>query len=559
MVSSIAFVGAGPTTLYTLKQLLDRAARPFDVTVFEAQPEPGMGTPYRPGWNDPAMLANIASIEIPPVEETLVEWMKRQPSLRLAALGVDPENIDDRTFYPRVALGQFFSDQFQALIARAKRADIGVSIRSSCRVMDAISNEDAIELHVRPQRGVPSTEQFDHVVLATGHQWPDAPEVAPGYFLSPYPSDALSRLPACRTGIRGSSLSAIDAVVALASNHGEFAVERDGALTYVASTGSDDFHMTMMSRKGLLPEADFYFPLPYEPLSICTAEAISNLIDTEDDLLEAAYALFKKELIAIDPGYSASIGLADLPLDDFSKAYFAARSQCDPFEWAERNLREAEENYARAHTVPWRYAILRMHEVLELIVPHLDDDEFERFMRCLSPVFTDDYATVPHESIRRLLALHRAGRLEVLAVGEDYTIDHSGTYGGAVLKKDGLRTHFPVFVEAMGQRALTAKDFPFPSLYRQGIVRDVSSDGRAKPSRGIAVDGEYHPVSDEIPEDQLFCLSLPFLMGRHPFVQGLTSAHGMGGVVAEKLASIVNDRPRPAFGGYARSGGEVRA
>ena len=48
-----------------------------------------------------------------------------------------------------------------------------------------------------------------------------------------------------------------------------------------------------------------------------------------------------------------------------------------------------------------------------------------------------------------------------------------------------------------------------------------------------------HPISDDIPEDQIFCLSLPFLMGRHPFIQGITSAHELGGVVGEKLAAAV--------------------
>jgi uncharacterized NAD(P)/FAD-binding protein YdhS len=70
---SIAFVGAGPTTIYTLNALLNHAVRPFFLTIFEEQSIAGRGTPYRPGWNDPAMLSNIASLEIPPLLETLVD------------------------------------------------------------------------------------------------------------------------------------------------------------------------------------------------------------------------------------------------------------------------------------------------------------------------------------------------------------------------------------------------------------------------------------------------------------------------------------------------------
>lgn len=541
---SVAFVGAGPTTIYTLKALIDAATGPFDLTIFEEQPEVGRGTPYRPGWNDPAMLSNIASIEIPPIEDTLVDWLRSQPAERLAQLGIAADQIGERVFYPRVALGEFFYDQLQALMARAERRGIGVEVRTSCRVLDAVSAADGMTLTIRSRRGAVVEARFDHVVLATGHQWPAEPEVRPGYFLSPWPASALHALPPTCVGIRGSSLTAIDAAVALAVTHGTF-VENGTRLIYKPAPDTEGFHMTMLSRKGLLPEADFYFPIPYEPLSICTAEAIERIVEAGENgeggnFLDQAFALFKAELAAADPDYAAQVQLETLDLEDFCDAYFAPRLAADPWQWAQDNLAETERNYARAHTVPWRYAVLRMHEVIELLVPHLDAADFKRFSRYFKPMFVDDYATVPHESIKRLLALHAAGKLAVMGLGEDYRIDsHSGDTG-AVLHVGGQAIHFPVFIEATGQRALSSGDFPFPSLCKQGIVRDAaaSADGKG-PSRGIAVDDAFHPVSDEIPEDQLFCLSLPFLMGRHPFIQGITSSHEMGLIVGEQLAEAI--------------------
>jgi len=67
MPLSIAFVGAGPTTIYTFCAFLREVSGKASVTIYEEQPRAGLGTPYRPGWNDPAMLSNIASIEIPPI------------------------------------------------------------------------------------------------------------------------------------------------------------------------------------------------------------------------------------------------------------------------------------------------------------------------------------------------------------------------------------------------------------------------------------------------------------------------------------------------------------
>ena len=406
-------------------------------------------------------------------------------------------------------------------------------------MVDAVSTHNGVILTVKPRRGDTFEQRFDHVVLATGHQWPAEPEVRPGYFLSPWPASALEDVPACKIGIRGSSLSAIDAAVALAVRHGAF-VEQGDRIAYVPAPETEHFEMTMMSRKGLLPEADFYFPIPYEPLSICTPEAIEALVASrEGDYLDDAFALFKAELGAVDPEYAIRIGQDGLDLEDFSERYFAERVRADPFEWAEQNLREAERDYEARHTVPWRYAILRMHEVIELLVPLLDDDDFQRFSRYFGPVFVDDYATVPHESIKRMLALHTAGKLGVMAVGTDYRIDSRQPESGAVLILNGVRTHYPVFIEATGQQALSAKDFPFPSLRAQGIVRDVTTPDAGGPSRGIVIDDEFHLVSDDIPADQLFCLSLPFLMGRHPFVQGITSAHEMGKTVGAELAAAV--------------------
>lgn len=539
MTSSIAFVGAGPTTIYTLHALIDQTSLPFALTIFEEQPTAGRGTPYRPGWNDPAMLSNIASIEIPPLEQTLIDWLNAQSPSRLVSLGIDPDEIGERTFYPRLALGDYFYDQFEALLERARSQGVAVDLRTRCRVVDAVSAPDAMILTIRARSGETSERRFDHVVLATGHQWPDDPEVRPGYFLSPWPATALAAIPPCKVGIRGTSLSAIDAAVALAVSHGEFVEEGGSGLTYAPAMDTEAFEMTMMSRKGLLPEADFFAPLPYEPLAICTPEAMEALIAADGPLLEPAFALFRQELIAADPDYAANTGIAELELEDFCERYFADRAEADPFNWAADNLAEAQRNYDAEHTVPWRYAILRMHEVLALIVPHLDAEEYRRFSKHFKPVFVDDYATVPHESIRRMLALYDAGKLDVMAIGDDYRIDSHRPEGGAVVIVDGERHDFPAFIEATGQRPLAAKAFPFPSLLQQGIVRDAQPGVPPGASRGIAIDDQFHPISDDIPEDQLFCLSLPFLLGRHPFIQGITSSHEMGLVVAQQLAAAI--------------------
>lgn len=557
---SIAFVGAGPTTIYTLCAFLNETYTPARVTVYEEQPRAGLGTPYRPGWNDPAMLSNIASIEIPEIEQSLIDWLEDQPRARLIRLGIDPDQMDERAFYPRVALGEYFLDQFNALIARARAHDVSVEIATSCRVTDMRAEGGRMMLSVTPTNAEPFERAHDRVVLATGHQWPEESEVRPGFFASPWPATSLQRIPATLVGIRGSSLTAIDSAVAVAGAHGNF-IERDGCcIDYACNPGSEDLKLVMMSRKGLLPEADFFHPIPYEPLTICTAQAIADLIESHcDELLERSYALFKAELAWADPDYAAKVDLASLALEDFADAYYADRIARDPFVWAQRNLDEARANFESETVVGWRYAILRMHEVIAEIVPHLNVEALDRFNRYWKPVFVDDYATVPHLSIERLLALHRAECLDVLALGEQYKIDAHGELPGAAVVIGREHRHFPAFIEATGQRPLAIDAFPFQTLLDQGVVRDVASEhgdealegnGREdregsapKPPNGVAVDDAFHPTSDHPAASRLYCLSIPFILGRHPFIQGITSSHEMGKVVGADLARMIAGRP----------------
>jgi len=343
-------------------------------------------------------------------------------------------------------------------------------------------------------------------------------------------------------------LSAIDASVALASHHGAF-VSEGTELLYRPTTATEEFSITMFSRRGVLPEADFYHPIPYEPLTVCNTAGIEQLIAEHGSqgLLDKAFELFVQELTMADPHYASTLGLHRETLEEFCDAYFEQRAQVDPFVWARRNLAEAIANAERQLTVPWRYAILRMHEVFALLVPHLSDLDFSRFAE-LKAVFADNYATVPHDSVRRLLALHAAGKLKVVKLEDGVRVDTTSSSAGATILSGNKRIHFPAFIEATGQQVASAKDFPFPSLRRQGVIQDTETHGDTRIRRGIAMDDAYHPISAIVPSNRLFCLSLPFVLGQHPFAQGITSSAEMAQVVADAIdaAEGADIQPGPA-------------
>ncbi|GGH42634.1 FAD-NAD(P)-binding protein [Frigidibacter albus] len=520
MTQRIAIVGTGPTGIYTLQQLLQSPA-PLSVTLFEKADKAGIGMPYSPETVSKSMLANIASIEIPPVTTSYLDWLEDQPTGKLASYGLDAEDLHDRQFTPRLLLGEYFRDQLLTLTTSAGQAGHQIDICERTEVLDILPTEDRLLLHTSQGEAGP----FDRVILATGHEFPDEDEASRTYFPSPWSGLIEAEIPATSVGIMGTSLSAIDAAMAVAGQHGRFR-RKDGELSFHPSgTG---LQITLMSRSGVLPEADFYCPLPYEPLAVMTEAAVAACAK-QPEPLDALFDLVRAEIMQADPAYAMRIGLGGLDADSFADAYFAAREAADPFRWARSNLEEVERNKADKVTVPWRYALLRMHERVEEIVADLPEHDRERLDKGLKKVFVDNYAAVPSESIRRLLALRDAGILSVLALGEDYDLTREQSRTVIETARD---THvFHVFIDARGQKPLSSKDMPFPTLRSALLdageeIPEVAEDYSLIGARGFA--------------GRVFLGSIPYLMHDRPFVQGITACAD----IAEAIASGVATRRR---------------
>ena len=557
MKSNIAIIGSGPTGIYTLAELV-KAGPHLSITVFEIEADVGKGTPYHPDINDQSMLANIASIELPAVRETLVSWLRRRSDADLQRLNVLRDGIGEREFYPRIVLGEYFQSQVEELIREGIANGHVVDVRPLHRVVDIRLRKDDIQLIVQTPDEPRKDFGFDHVVLATGHNFPDNIEIKPGYFVSPWPASALKSIKSGSVGILGTSLSAIDALVTVSTAHGTFYFDPSNVLQYHCSAESDDFHATLMSRKGLLPEADFYCDYPYAPLVYCTEESVDALIVRGNtDLLDNVFDLFKQELVACDPDYSAKIGLAATSVETFASAYFADREAADPFTWAALNLAEAEKNKKDRYTVAWRYAILRMHEVIARSVPYLNEGDLRRFHQSLKSIFIDDYATVPAQSIQRVLALRRAGKLDILRLGDSYKLDTEGVQNGAKLLFQGAQIAFDAFIDATGQTPLSVENIPFPSLIEQQVINAAATPvggligAEREPftrTGGLDLDAAFRPILTLNLCNRLYCAAISFLLHKLPFVQGITSSRDIGKIVSSAIADdITKGSPNPAF------------
>lgn len=520
----IAIVGAGATGTYVLDALL-RSGVAHAIVVFEVSNALGPGFAYAEHLNEAHALSNIAGIEIPPLIESVNAWALRQPSAKLDAWGIRASAGDNRAFFPRVALGAWLADQFAMIVARSP---VPVSVQRQVEVVDVIAMPQGCRVDWRGTDGHIVQDHFDRVIVATGY--------------GPIATDAAAtdgrneKAPAAlgggqrteRFAVLGSSLSAIDVVTAIATARGTF-VPRGGTLTYVAET---PWHATLLSRNGLLPEADYWFPHPLPTLNGFTPATAAATTRGDDGDLDRLFDQFVAVLRDGAPDWAARLGLADATADDFADRYFAARHSANAWAYARQNLADARNGHEHQDTPFWRIAILKAHEVFASVLPSLSKVDLARFHRGLKRVFTDNYAAVPHLSIERLLALHDAGYLDAHALGDAYNIV-SQPDGTCLVESPNWAGAFDELLDARGTQTAAMNHFPFPTLRLQLCASAIEADHAW--SSGINPAGDLTMREQDPSLERVHLCALPFLLGNRPFVQGLVECAGMAAAISRAI------------------------
>lgn len=499
------------------------------MVVFEASDCLGPGLAYSSRLNDVHALSNIAGIEVPPLCETLNAWAVRQPRARLNDWGIVDRARDDRAFFPRVVLGAWLDDQFGQLCASSK---VPVTVHPLSEVLDVVALPDGCRLDWRSPDGAIAQDKFDRVIIASGYGAIGVADTHSEQRTGKSAATLASTSNTARLGVLGSSLSGIDAVVAIAMARGDF-VEEANSLRYIAQV---PWQAVMMSRNGLLPEADFWFPHPLPELQDFTAETAAACMRGEDGDLDRLFENFVSVLAEQAPDWSASIGLREATADDFAERYFAHRRANDVWAYARENLADVKA-WSQNHQTPvWRIVILKAHEIFATAISSLTPHDLSRLHRGLKRVFTDNYAAVPHLSIERVLALHEAGVLDVIALGNDYEIKpanstwlvHSHKWSG----------RFDELIDARGPQAAALTHFPFPTVRLQlcASVLEERRDWRdgINPAADLTA-SEYDPSLRRV-----HLCALPFLLRNRPFVQGLVECAAMARAVSQAILEAQN-------------------
>tara|TARA_B100001750_G_scaffold159280_1_gene128346 strand:- start:676 stop:2247 length:1572 start_codon:yes stop_codon:yes gene_type:complete len=518
----LVIVGSGPMALYVLKHL-KASPEPLAIEVLEASETAGAGMPYRADMNADSMLCNAFSREIPYATQPLIDWLEKQPARELSAWELSWHDLSARAFYPRVLIGEYLQSEFDASCAALRAAGHEVNVRPGHRVEDIVPGASGFTVRARVG-GEERELRCDDVVIASGHVWPKAPEIDGVELVSPWPYTNITGLPASAIGVLGSSLSAIDVVVALAEEHGAF-TEEDEQMSWAPNAGAEGLRIRMVSLRGVMPEGDFYYPFPYEPLEHITDEAVlAEVAKGPAGLLERVFRLLLEELDHADPSYLTELGQDARTIEGFADAYFARRERLGGLRAVKRDLVETRRSMRERRTIPHRYALLRGHEAFDLALRHLSEEDFATFSTHLMPVFADCYAAVPHLSLARVVALYDAGVLSLHTTASDSAFTQ--LEGGRV---QVATTEGPLevdhMVDARGQAPHGVAELRFPALV----------DALADSERPIEAPFRLALASEV--GGHVYCLAMPQLLQRHPFSQGLPGCDAMAEDVTADLLS----------------------
>jgi uncharacterized NAD(P)/FAD-binding protein YdhS len=516
---TIAIVGSGPTALYALKHLGESTAK-VEITIYESSEVAGTGMPYRAGMNSEDMLCNAFSREIPYASQPLIDWLKGLPPRELNEWELSWHDISPRAFYPRVLIGEYLRSEFEAVCEALRAKGHTVKVLTKCKVIDIIPEEQGFTLKCQVD-GSAKDFRCDDLLVATGHVWPLEPEIDGVRLVSPWPYTNITTLPPKRIGVLGSSLSAIDVLVALGQEHGTFSENED--IHWTPKAGSEALKIHMVSLKAVIPEGDFYYPFPYQPLEHITEDAVlAEVAKGQDRLLERVFNLLVEELDHADPNYLQGLGQEAHTIEGFAKAYFAHRERLGGLAAVKKDLAETRRSMRERKTIPHRYALLRGHESFDHALRELSQEDYATFKKHLLPVFADCYAAVPHLSLSRVIALYDAGVLELHATVGDDAFKSLADGKAEVCTKTGplLLDHM---IDARGQAPYPLSALPFPSLVN--AIEDID-----KPL--------VEPMGLELKntnQGRAYCLAMPQVLERFPFSQGLPGCHDLAKMVVDDL------------------------
>ncbi|AZI25606.1 hypothetical protein EA772_09705 [Pedobacter sp. G11] len=561
----IAILGGGPCGLFIYKRLIESGLKNIEIEIFERKAFLGSGMPYSPEGAAQEHITNVSDNEIPIIYSSIEDWVKIAPQSILKKFDINSSKFNEYKVLPRLFFGEYLSAQFDLLMAAAEKKAISTKVHLRTTVTNVFDDKENKKVKVQ----IDNKDEliFDEIMICTGHHWPKKYEgKIPGYFDAPYPPKKLAKHFNAPIALKGSSLTAVDAIRTLARNNGVFTQNDDGTYLFKLDPKSSKFKIVMHSRNGLLPAIRFHLEDSHLGKdTTLTKSQIQKHIKENGGFISLNYVFeknFKEQFKKKEPKFYERI--KDMDLETFVDAMMDYREKLPPFDLFKKEYLEAEKSIEKKESIYWKEVLAVLSFAMNYPAKYLPAEDMLRLQKVLMPLISIVIAFVPQSSCRDLMALHDAGVLDIVSVGDDSHVEPNPEGGATYYYKDEngkeISESFSMFVDCVGQPHLSFEDFPFQGLIDDGTIspatlrfKDAEKAEKEMKQKNKLVkkhkNGEYFlsvpgitindffQVVDKDGEanERIYILAVPYIGGYNPDYSGIDFCEAASEQVMKKI------------------------
>lgn len=562
----IAIIGGGPAALFTLKHILKKKLPVETIYIFEKNERLGAGMPYGNLGSSKEHVANVSSNELPELIYSFENYISRHQPEDFQEF-VKEGKINPYEVIPRLLLGNYLEDQFNEYIKLAKKEKIEIIVSKNTCVTDIIKISGS-----KKQFKIKTDKNeiiADKVILCTGHFWPKKyEEKVSGWFDSPYPPSKFSGQTNFPVAVRGTSLTAVDAIKTIARLNGEFISLEDGKIQYRLNKNSEKFKIEMFSTGGFLPALRFHSEEdPYSSDWTMSLQEIYDYKKNHGGFVDLDYVFeinFKLPLKKKDPEFYNSI--KDLSIEEFVDKMLGLRERTDSFDLFKAEYAEAEKSIKKRQSITWKEKLAAFSYAMNYPAKHFSAEDMLRLKSTLMPLISIIIASLPQSSYKEIMALYDSGIISLTQVDNESKVEPHPESGGIYFYKSengkNIQKHYQMFVDAIGQQQMNVEDLPFEGLRQQQVISPgflkfkSSAEGKnmhySKKENVVEGNDQYYlqvpglGINDYFQSlnlfnesvENLFIMAVPFIGGLNPDYSGLDFCDTAAEKIAEALECL---------------------
>jgi len=560
-IDSIAIIGGGPAALFLIKHLISEQVFPDKLFIFEKSNRLGAGMPYSKRGANIEHVANVSANELPELPETFLSYLQRKPDEDETHFMYEG-NINAFKVMPRLLLGNYLEEQFNILLSQAIKLGITVKVYKETAVTNIRKKDDIFVIITESGEKIKCSK----TIICTGHHWPkNHEEKVKGWYDSPYPPSKFTNPTDYPVAIRGTSLTAIDAVKTLARLNGSFA-EKNNELIYTLKETSENFSMTLFSKNSYLPALRFHSEgSPYSEGWIMSQEEIFEYKQKNGGFVDLDYIFernFKKPLQKKNEKFYHEI--KDLTIEQFVEKMLSIRNELDSFELFKAEYYEAQKSIERHQTIAWKETLSAFSYAINYPAKHFSAEDMLRMRKTLLPLISVIIASLPQSSYKEIIALYNAGIITLTSVDEQSYIQPDEKQGIIYHYTDTSGNkkseYFKLYIDAIGQQPIQFNEIPFEGLRSAGSISSGYLKFRDKNEAEVALKKGNDNILKLEPDyfylrvnglnindnfqaldyygeatDSLFIMSVPFIAGLNPDYSGLDFCDTAGKRIALAL------------------------